>query len=73
MAAYSKGHKMIAIERHDMLGGKRPGLYVGEGLQILKVGTFASEEKADLFEKQLEYFFGSLLVKDEEVKQDAVY
>lgn len=69
MAAYSKGHKMIAIERHDMLGGKRPGLYIGEGLQLLKVGTFTSEEKANLFEEYLEYFFGSSLVK-EEAKQE---
>ena len=61
---FSKGNKIIAIEMHDLLGGKKPGLYVGEGNQVLKVGTFGNEKKAETFREFLEFMFGDLLVND---------
>jgi len=64
---YSKGGKFISIELHDLLGGKKPGLYIGEGYQLIKVGSFASEEKAQMFAKQLEIFFGDRLVKEKSI------
>ena len=67
---YSKGDKFIAIEMNDLLGGKKPGLYVGEGATLIKVASFATFEKANLFEEYLRFFFGGMLVKDEEVKQN---
>lgn len=68
---YSKGDKFIAIEINDLLGGKKPGLYIGEGMTLTKVASFSTFEKANLFEEYLRYFFGEMLVKDEEVKQNA--
>ena len=65
---YSKGHKMISIEMRDFLGGKRPGLYIGEGLKLLKVATFGSEEKARAFEDFLRYFFGEMLAEEDDRK-----
>lgn len=62
---YSKNGKMISVERNDFLGGKRPGLYIGTAHELLKVATFGSVEKADKFEEWLEFFFGSLLVREE--------
>ena len=59
---YGKGNRMIAIEMHDLLGGKKPGLYVGEGNRLLKVGTFSSKRKAIAFQQMLEIMFGDLLV-----------
>ena len=67
---YSKGDKFIAIELNDLLGGKKPGLYVGEGMTLTKVASFATFEKANIFEEYLRFFFGGMLEKDEEVKQD---
>lgn len=64
---YSKGNKFISIEMHDLLGGAKPGLYVGEGNTFVKVASFASAEKANLFEEQLKYFFGSMLSLEGEV------
>lgn len=58
---YSKGNKFISIELNDLLGGARPGLYIGEGYTLVKVGSFASEEKAKAFEEYLKFFFGSML------------
>jgi len=66
---YSKGHRMIAVERSGVFNpGKRPALYIGEGNKLLRVGVFGSEEKAELFEEFLEYFFGDRLVKMEDGK-----
>lgn len=62
---YSKGKKFIVIELNDLLGGKKPGLYIGEGNTLVKVGSFATYEKANLFEEYLRYFFGEMLVKDQ--------
>lgn len=65
---FSKGHKFISIER--WLDEKRPGLYVGEGNQLLKVAVFSNEEKARIFIETLKEFFGSLLVDDNGEKMD---
>lgn len=64
MACYSKDHKMIAVEYQDILGGKRPGLYIGTPTELLKVATFGSPEKAKKFEEWLTFFFGRNLVKE---------
>lgn len=66
---YSKGNESITIEINHPLFGKRPELYIGTGNQLLKVASFANERKAELFVKQLEYFFGDLLEKE---KKDAL-
>lgn len=67
---YSKGGKFISIEINDLLGGRKPGLYIGTPNQLLKVASFASYEKANIFREYLEYMFGGFLVHDSEVKQD---
>lgn len=67
---HSKGSKFIAIELNDLLGGKKPGLYIGEGMAMVKVASFSTFEKANIFEEYLRYFFDGMLKKDEEVKQD---
>lgn len=64
MATYSKGTKMISIEKQPIFGKVRPELYIGEGNQLLKVACFGSEEKAEKFEEWLRYFFGDRLIKD---------
>ena len=61
---YSKDGKYIHISMVDVIGGKKPGLYIGEGNEFIKVGNFASEEKAKLFEERLEYMFGKNLIRD---------
>ena len=58
---YSRGDRMISIELVDFLGGKRPGLYIGTPGEMLKVGTFGSEEKAKMFDEWLRHLFGSAL------------
>ena len=62
---YSKGHKMISIEKKPLLGKVKPELYIGEGNSLLKVACFGSVEKAKQFEEWLEYFFGDRLVKED--------
>lgn len=62
---YSKNGRFISIEVNDLLGGRKPGLYVGEGNKLVKVGTFSSYEKASLFEEVLRYFFGKNLREDD--------
>lgn len=47
----------ITVEMHDTFG-KRPGLYVENKNCSLKVGNFASEEKARIFEGYLKYLVG---------------
>ena len=66
---YSKSDKFIAIELNDLLGGKKPGLYIGEGMTLTKVASFSTFEKANIFEEYLRYFFGGMLVS-EDVKQN---
>lgn len=58
---YSKGDESITIEINNPLFGKRPELYIGTGNQLLKVASFANQKKAELFQKQLEYFFEDML------------
>lgn len=60
---FSKGRKMIAVEQFPEFE-KRPGLYIGEGTQLLKVASFGSEEKARLFIEMLKEFFGDMIVHD---------
>lgn len=67
---YSKSDKFIAIEMNDLLGGKKPGLYVGEGMSLTKVASFSTFEKANIFEDYLRYFFGGMLVTEEVRKDD---
>lgn len=56
---YSRGNYCISVEQIDGFG-KRPGLWLGEGNQLLKVASFGSEEKAQKFEDWLEFFmFGT--------------
>jgi len=62
---YSKGQKMISIERKPLFGKVKPELYIGEGNELLKVACFGSVEKAEKFEEWLQYFFGDRLVKDD--------
>lgn len=47
----------ITIEMKDTFG-KRPGLYVANRNCSLKVGNFASEEKAKIFEGYLKHLVG---------------
>ena len=65
---YSKGHKLIAIEMNDLLGGKRPALYIGEGNSFVKVACFGNEAKAQKFEEWLRYFFAELLAEEDDGK-----
>ena len=62
---YSKGNKMISIEKKPLFGKVKPELYIGEGNQMLKVACFGSIEKAEMFEKCLQYFFGDRLIKED--------
>ena len=63
---YSKGGRMISIEKQPLFGKVKPELYIGEGNQLLKVASFGSVEKAEKFEEWLQYFFGDRLEKDKE-------
>lgn len=65
MPTYSKGSNIISVEFRPLLGKTKPELYVGSENQLLKVGTFGSEDKARVFCKYLEHFFG--LKKDGDV------
>lgn len=66
---FSKGRKMIWIEQWSV-HEKRPGLYIGEGTQLLKVASFGSEEKARLFIEMLKEFFGDMIVNDRTKEDD---
>lgn len=63
---YSKGGRMISIEKQPLFGKVKPELYIGEGNQLLKVASFGSVEKAEKFEEWLQCFFGDRLKKDGE-------
>lgn len=63
---YSRAGRMISVEMNDLLGGARPGLYIGTPRELLKVGTFGNEEKAKKFEEWLEYLFGDRLERAED-------
>lgn len=66
MGMICKGDYAIEIMMQDCFG-KRPGLYVGYGNCLTKVGNFASEEKAERFEEYLLHFCGIA----EKPKEDA--
>lgn len=56
---YGKGERKIYVEKIDGFG-KYPGLWVGDGNCLIKLASFGSYEKADIFQKYLEYFlFGT--------------
>ena len=59
MSKLVRGDFGIDIMMHDYFG-KRPGLYVynGKDNYAVKVGNFASEEKARIFEEYLCYICG---------------
>ena len=52
-----KGNNGIDVMMQDCFA-KRPGLYVMQGNTAVKVGNFASENKAKLFQTYLEYMCG---------------
>ena len=52
-----RGEYGLEVMRPDAFG-KRPGLYVVHGNQAVKVGNFASEEKASAFVEYLGYLSG---------------
>lgn len=55
---YIKGVIYISVETIKGLG-KNPGLWIGTNLDtMVKVASFASKEKADMFCKWLDHFFG---------------
>lgn len=67
---YKKADVKISIQRIDGFG-KNPGLWIGTDNpnQMVKVASFGSQEKADLFEKWLSFMLG---IDDREVvKWDA--
>ena len=62
---YSKGKQVISIETRDLVGGKRPGLYIGNECTVRKVACFRNLDEAKAFQDVLEYFFGDFLVREE--------
>lgn len=61
---YSRGNKFVAIQYLPLTNCKRPELYIGEGNQLLKVASFGSERKAELFEEFLQELMKPLLVDE---------
>lgn len=54
---YSIGSVMITVEQIDGFG-KKPGLWIGDRSELLKVASFGSVDKAVMFCKWLDYFLG---------------
>lgn len=56
---YKKGTCLITVEQIEGFG-KNPGLWIGstEKNELLKVASFGSQEKADMFCKSLDIFLG---------------
>ena len=54
-----RGHVSISVEQIDSFG-KNPGLWIGtdDPNQLVKVASFSSEEKAELFCRWLRYLTG---------------
>ena len=61
---YKRGNVIVRANQIDGFG-KRPSLWIGteEPNAMIKVASFASDDKAQLFCKWLDYMFG---LKDEE-------
>lgn len=51
---YKRGRASIVVDGF----GKNPGLWIGTENQAIKVASFGSQDKADLFCKWLEYILG---------------
>jgi len=68
---YKRGHVSISIEQVDGFG-KNPGLWIGTDYpnQMMKVASFGSEEKAELFCRWLRYLTG-VSNDEKEVKWNA--
>ena len=58
---YRCGDVSISVEQIDGFG-KKPGLWIGAGNEILKVASFGDTDKSQMFCKWLEYMVG---IKDE--------
>ena len=54
---YKRGRASIAVYQLDGFG-KNPGLWIGTENQAIKVASFGSQDKADLFCRWLEYILG---------------
>lgn len=60
-----RGEKSISVEQVNGFG-KKPGLWVGNGNELVKVASFGSAEKAEMFCKHLrEMLSGVLIAKAE--------
>lgn len=57
-----RGEKSISIEQIDGFG-KNPGLWIGNGNGLVKVASFGSAEKAEMFCKQLREILSGLLIE----------
>ena len=64
---YKRGHVSISVHQLDGFG-KRPALWIGtdDPNQMVKVASFRSEDKANLFCKWLEYLIG-LTIDEQDV------
>jgi len=67
---YNRDDVFISVEQIDGFG-KNPGLWIGtrDPNQMVKVASFGSEEKANLFCKWFEYMIG--IAERKTVKWDA--
>lgn len=65
---YKRGRASIAVYQLDGFG-KNPSLWIGTENKAVKVASFGSPAKAELFRKWLEYILG-LSNDAPEVKQD---
>ena len=56
---YKRGHVSISVHQLDGFG-KNPSLWIGteKPNELVKVASFVSKDKADLFCKWLEYLLG---------------
>ena len=64
---YKRGQVSISVHQLDGFG-KRPALWIGtdDPNQMVKVASFGSEDKANLFCKWLEYLIG-LTIDEQDV------
>ena len=59
-----RGEKSISVEQIDGFG-KNPGLWIGNGNELVKVASFGSAEKAEMFCKQLREILSGVLIAKE--------
>lgn len=67
MGYFKKGSKIISVEQMDGFG-KRPGLWIGNVGQLVKVASFNSFEHASLFEEWLTSFLRELIAEEDDGK-----